>query len=293
MRAFRYIVCLIFVVALSSCSFSCRSERAVCGDSIDHYIGEKDAVDIYREQHHNTAIVVIHGMNESAENMDTLVHAMRYPHKYAVLNIGYPARYLKLPDLVRVALEQIKLKIAYINQDLEKKNQIKTVHLVGYSLGGVVSLDILLNHSSDLAKLGVKIDKLVQIGSPDCGTRVADVLNNLIPGISKEIGGPVISDLKQSYRSAICRHMNLSKHTVGSIAGSTTHGTFEEDVGHMILNTPNDGAVPVKNTIIQGMKDHLTLPYSHCQLKNSRVVYANILCFLEHGKFCHIKNVDK
>ncbi len=277
-----------------SCTSFYEFRHDICGDSTHQIIEEKDDIDVYRKQHHNTAVIVLHGMHQASENMSTLVRSLKKLNKYAVLSIDYPVKSLGLYGLVRSALKEIKMHIEYINNGRDEKDQIHTVHLVGYSLGGIVALNIMTDQSSKLAAHGIKIDKLVQIGTPNCGTKVANMMHALSPELAKEIAGPMVSELRQEYRTAICKNMNVSHYTVGSIAGNSDIGYHAQELAYMFsLPTATDGRVPVSSTRIRGMKDHIVLPYNHCQLKNSQIVSMQVACFLDKGKFCHRKKRSK
>jgi hypothetical protein len=71
---------------------------------------------------------------------------------------------------------------------------------------------------------------------------------------------------------------------LGSIAGSIAIG-----ISLLLsdLPRPNDGTVSVAATRLEGMSDHLVVKTTHMGLLFSRRAAAQVIAFLEHGRFNH------
>ena len=55
--------------------------------------------------------------------------------------------------------------------------------------------------------------------------------------------------------------------------------------GPIFLRGPHDGTVSVASTRLEGMSDHLVLPYTHTFIMNRRDVADEVIHFLRHGRF--------
>lgn len=147
-------------------------------------------------------------------------------------------------------------------------------HLLGHSLGGVVSLRMLSRHAD--APRG----RLVCLGSPLTGSRAADFLDShewAEPILGHSLSRGVIDEPASDWATETC-----SRREVGVIAGDASIGfaqfvaDFEED---------NDGTVAVSETRLPGARDHLVMPVSHNGMLLSSSVVDQAAAFLKRGEF--------
>jgi len=144
------------------------------------------------------------------------------------------------------------------------------VHLLGYSLGGLVVLRYLRNYGEQ------RVGRVVLLGTPVracvAGLRVANLAAaEQLLGASRDIW----RRLPEDYRPQ-CE--------LGVIAGSRPWG-----LGRLLMRLPgtNDGVVRLEETEVAGMRDRIVLPVSHSGMLASARVAREIAAFLERGAFDH------
>ena len=147
-------------------------------------------------------------------------------------------------------------------------------HLVGHSLGGVVALRMLS------VRPDIRIDRVVCLGSPLCGSRAAFHLSQLDWGniiLGKTITEGVIDDAAHRWARGVA-----DSHEIGIIAGDVPIGFGRLVAG---FEEENDGTVAVSETRMPGAKDHVVMPVSHKGMLISRDVVDQTAAFLQRGEF--------
>lgn len=147
-----------------------------------------------------------------------------------------------------------------------------TLHFVGHSLGGVLTLDMLARHELD------RPGRAVCIGSPLRGTFVGARLQRFGTGGQRLIG----KSIDELVTRGGLPHWS-SPREVGVIAGDLPLG-LGRPFG---LRGPNDGMVTVEETKLPGAADHIVLHLSHMALLVSGRAASQVVHFLEHGRFRH------
>lgn len=145
-----------------------------------------------------------------------------------------------------------------------------TVHLLGYSLGGVVALAMLEADAPE------RVGRIVCLGSPLNGSVSARKLAAL-PGGQRMLGKSMLDLLASNGLRPWSGRRDL-----GIVAGSLAVG-FGRVLG--ALDGPNDGAVAVDETRLAGAADHIVLPVSHTTMLFSPAVADQTCHFLQHGRF--------
>ena len=146
------------------------------------------------------------------------------------------------------------------------------VHLVGHSLGGVLMLNLLERYQP------VRVGRVVCLVPPLKGSIAAQALAFSFVG----------SRLLGSSAAYFVREKEVAPRSVyqqvGVIAGNLPLGVgrFVGDVPY-----PNDGTIAVKETELQGIKDHIVLHVSHFSVLVSRAAANQVLHFLRFGSFFH------
>jgi pimeloyl-ACP methyl ester carboxylesterase len=144
------------------------------------------------------------------------------------------------------------------------------LHFVGYSLGGIIVLRMLMQ--TRLARLG----RIVCLGSPLRGSETARQVAR------SSFGQAVVgrSLLEHTATGGLAR-WDL-KADLGVIAGTRNFG-----LGRLLADLPgeNDGTVLVEETRLPGARDHLKLHVNHTQMLFDTAVARETIHFLRHGSF--------
>jgi pimeloyl-ACP methyl ester carboxylesterase len=146
--------------------------------------------------------------------------------------------------------------------------QSDQLHFVSHSLGGLVTLGML--H----ADAGLPPGRVVLMGSPLDGSIVAR-RSRKVPGVEKLLG-EIRSTLECGYE-----YLPGDRET-GMIAGSRAIG-----LGMLMggAGKPGDGTVAVRETLAEGLQDHLVLPVTHTGMLYSAEVARQVASFLKSGSF--------
>jgi len=213
----------------------------------------------------NTAsecVILLHGLARSAHSMDKMAQRLT-EHGYKVLNIDYPSRALPIEQLAEQTIS-----------DALKQCHDMPVNFVTHSMGGILVRQFLSKHSIK------NLNKVVMLGPPNKGTEIVDKLSHL-PGFSF-VNGAAGMQLGTSELS-VPNQLGKANFDVGIIAGTQSINLL---LSSLIPDT-DDGKVSVESTKIEGMNDHIEMPTTHVFMMRNEAVIAQVICYLEQGKFNH------
>ena len=144
----------------------------------------------------------------------------------------------------------------------------ETVHLIGHSLGGVITVKALQDKPIE------RIGRIVCLGAPLQGSCAARAVARL-PGGRWLIGKSMLAFLGNAV-DPWTAPMDL-----GLIAGSSPVGG-----GQLLgLASPHDGIIAVEETRLEGATEHIVVRVSHLSMLWSRAVANQVVSFLESGRF--------
>jgi len=145
-----------------------------------------------------------------------------------------------------------------------------TVHLVGYSLGGLVIRALF--HFQPEQRPG----RIVLLGSPQTGSRAAEQIRRYWLG--RQLTGRSLAELTAGVPQA----WSWPAHDIGVIAGNRSIG-----LGRLAatLPGPNDGTVQVDETIVPVARDRRALPVAHAAMLLSAAAAQQVIHFLRCGAF--------
>jgi len=207
-------------------------------------------------------VVCLHGVWMPGAVMTLVKRRLEKEYQYQAHLFSYPS--------VSGTLDENASSLA----EFIAEHQFDKVHLVGHSLGGVVSLRMLALEPD------APVDRVVCLGSPLCGSRAASHLSQSDWGnsiLGKSVTGGVVDDSANQWAREVC-----AARDIGVIAGTVPVG-----VGQLLTSFEgdNDGTVAVSETRLAGVKDHICMPVNHKGLVVSNNVIDQAAAFLKRGEF--------
>jgi pimeloyl-ACP methyl ester carboxylesterase len=150
-------------------------------------------------------------------------------------------------------------------------------HAIGHSLGGVLLLRLFEHHAE------LPLARCVLLGAPACGSAAARSLAQR-PFGRRVMGQLATAELTGEQRARWCAGAEL-----GIVAGTLSVG-----LGRLVVDlpVPNDGAVAVAETAVDGASDRVALRVSHTGMLVSATVAREIVVFLRSGRFGHSSHAD-
>jgi pimeloyl-ACP methyl ester carboxylesterase len=211
-------------------------------------------------------VILLHGLARTSASMEELAAAFAEAG-YAVANIDYPSRRHPVETLAPLV---VQAGLAACPADTP-------VHFVTHSLGGILVRHYLA--SEPLPRLG----RVVMIAPPNQGSEVVDRLGAM-PGFAFW-NGPAGLQLGTG-PDALPRKLPAVTYPTGVIAGTRTFNLLLSQ----FLPNPDDGKVSVHSARVEGMRDFITVPYSHPFIMEREEVVTLALRFLSTGSFAEVVN---
>ena len=207
-----------------------------------------------------TAVILLHGLGRSDKSMSRLKRHFEKAGYYTI-TMNYPSLRASVQD-----------NADYLHQVLESLDGIEKVHLVGYSMGGIVLRQCLATYEEP------RLGRVVFIGSPNQGAELATLLKDY--WAFRTFAGPGALDLATAPHG-IAPKLPAPKVEFGVIAGS--RGV---DAGYNpFIPGDDDGTVSVESTRLPGATDTYTVRGLHQMLLYSPAVFSAAQLFLEQGRF--------
>lgn len=215
-------------------------------------------------------VILLHGILRS--NVDMMPMALYFKSKgYDAHAIKYPSTEKTIEDLAHYIHETIG---EYFGKDKPK------VHFVTHSMGGLLARYYIHHYQPE------NLGKVVMLGTPNQGSESADFLmeSEIFAPIFKKIYGPAGQQLSTDQKHIA----DDITYPLGIIAGNASINPLSP---WMLadIETGHDGVVPIENTKIDGMTDHIVLHVAHTLMIIAPEVFKQAAYFLENNKFNHEK----
>ena len=207
-------------------------------------------------------VVFVHGIWMPGAVMARMKQYLEHDHGFRGHLFSYAS--------IRGTLDENAELLADFIRDLD----LRETHLVGHSLGGVVSLRMLA--LNDEAPAG----RVVCLGSPLCGCRAATSISQHSWG-SSVLGKALVAGVLDEAASEWAAPLTSTRE-IGIIAGTRPLG-----LGRLVTRFDEecDGTVAVSETRLPGAKAHLCMPVTHMGMTVSHDVADQVAAFLQRGEF--------
>lgn len=207
-------------------------------------------------------VVLLHGIWRTSRCMRLMQKALEV-NGYSVLNLDYPSRSAAIEPLADNIWQSLEPKLA----------QYEKLHIIGFSMGGLIARVMLAKHEPP------NLGNVVLIGTPNQGAELASFLSRF--RLFGRLYGPAGLQLAVEQIAQLEWLKRPVQYPLGVIAGNLSIYPHSR----LLVPLPNDGTVSVESTRVEGMSDHITVRGLHSFLPYSPTAIRQAVYFLRHQTF--------
>ncbi|MDB4473932.1 hypothetical protein N9023_02900 [Opitutaceae bacterium] len=215
-------------------------------------------------------VVVLHGLGLGQWAMKRVAKTLE-AENYHVVNLSYESLKVPLEELVSTWLPG-QLKAHHVGLT---DNDVP-LHFVTHSMGGIVLRGWLKSQSA----IPPNLARVVMFAPPNQGSSLVDRIGTWKAfKLSTGVNGVRLSTAADSYPLQIGPWPEGP--TLGIIAG-------DSPINPLLAywtGGPGDGKVRVAESKLEGMTDHIVMPYSHTWIQYRRKPIDQVVTFLRDGRF--------
>ncbi len=236
-----------------------------CKNVLDRKIAEGEATQIKGE-----VVILLHGLMRSRRSLNKLAKYLQVEGGFKVIPFEYASSRADIASHAK-ALHSV---LEGLGPDVTK------IHFVGHSLGNIVVRHLLgdIKNDDDGSKLNARFGRMVMMGPPNQGSRMARVLKNSLTFTA--LSG--VSGVQLSTTWGLVEpQLATPEFDFGIIAGGQENSRWS----NFVLKGPDDYSVSLDETKLVGARDLMVKPLVHSTMMNQPEVIEATLKFLKTGYF--------